>query len=620
MNSRFHDIEPAEKGTCDWLSKHPTYTGWAACDRGLLLITGKPGSGKSTLLRYVHDGMVNVGGGALILSFFFHGRGTELQRTPFGLFRALFCQLLHKVPGEMTDLLNGFQKRYNKFGQPGVDTWQWHPNEVQRFFESSLLKLVKSHPVSLFIDALDECGSEIAVNIVEGFKYFLEKCSFTKSKQFRICFTCRHYPILDVNSIHEVCMEEENRTDLSTFVRNELSSFCGEELSIIPDLIIERTNGSFLWAKLIVKQVKDYDPNNRGLEEIKQVIRSAPPELHNLYSKLIQNMDSESLKLIQWICFATRPLSLQEVRWAILIDADRPNQSLHECEAAKNYSEGEDGTKRLIHRLSCGLVEVVSDEDVVQFIHQSVKDFFFETGLSALDASPIIRTLTALESVMKPIHLSIGGLLHKTYLSTLDERPGLFMSILLVGLATIYFYLDCFTGGGQCFSPGHASPLPIIRALVYAFLVRRMSLRNAKVDFLARIAHYRLSRICIRYLAMEENSRVPIFIGGGSDFLSYATTSWVAHTKQSDARCVPQEDLLDCFEWPSNALVERWTRSHKELEFIMRGQMKLIFTLKIADIERHYCLPPEKGTRPLHGYCSIERLILRHAINGTEHR
>lgn len=68
---------------------------------------------------------------------------------------------------------------------------------------------------------------------------------------------------------------------------------------------------------------------------------------------------------------------------------------------------------------------------------------------------------------------------------------------------------------------------------------------------------------------MEENSRVPSFIGGDSDFLTYATTSWVAHTKQSDARCVPQEDLLDCFEWPSNALVERWTRIYKKLVLIM---------------------------------------------------
>lgn len=467
MNNRFHDIEPAEKGTCDWLSKHPTYTGWAACDRGLLWIKGKPGSGKSTLLQYVHDGMANVEGGALLLSFFFHGRGTELQRTPFGLFRALFCQLLHKVPGEMTDLLNRFRKHNDC--KPAVDTWQWHPNELQRLFESSLLKIVKSHPVTLLIDALDECGSEIAVNLVEEFKSFLDKCSFTESKQFRICFTCRHYPILDVKSIHEVCMEEENRTDLSTFVRNELSSFCGEDLSKIPDLIIERANGSFLWAKLIVKQVKDCNRKNRGKKKMKQVILSTPPELHNLYSKLIQNMEPESLKLIQWICFATRPLSLQAVRWAILIDADCPYKSLRKCEAAEDYSKGEDGTERLIHRLSCGLVEVVSDGDVVQFIHQSVKDFFIETGLWALDVSPIIRTLTALESIMKPIHQSIGGLLHKTYLSTLDERPGLFLSTILVGLAIIYIYLDCFTGGGQCSSPGHASPLPIIRALVSAF-------------------------------------------------------------------------------------------------------------------------------------------------------
>ncbi|KAH7008762.1 ankyrin repeat-containing domain protein [Ilyonectria destructans] len=46
----------------------------------------------------------------------------------------------------------------------------------------------------------------------------------------------------------------------------------------------------------------------------------------------------------------------------------------------------------------------------------------------------------------------------------------------------------------------------------------------------------------------------------GFPFLHYATTSWVAHMKQSDARSVPQEDLLEYFAGPSNTLVERWVR------------------------------------------------------------
>lgn len=41
--------------------------------------------------------------------------------------------------------------------------------------------------------------------------------------------------------------------------------------------------------------------------------------------------------------------------------------------------------KRRVQTLSRGLAEVTLDTKVVQFIHQSVKDFFIQKGLSALD-------------------------------------------------------------------------------------------------------------------------------------------------------------------------------------------------------------------------------------------
>lgn len=81
-------------GTCRWISRHHVYTRWASCDRALLWIKGKPGSGKSTLLRYILNDVAatrGIGNDALILPFFFHGRGTEMQRTPLGLFRPLLA-------------------------------------------------------------------------------------------------------------------------------------------------------------------------------------------------------------------------------------------------------------------------------------------------------------------------------------------------------------------------------------------------------------------------------------------------------------------------------------------------------------------------------------------------
>ncbi|EGU75419.1 hypothetical protein FOXB_14068, partial [Fusarium oxysporum f. sp. conglutinans Fo5176] len=474
MNSRSLDIDAAAEGTCDWLLQHPTFTTWASCNRDLLWIKGKPGSGKSTLLRYVLDHIIeipNTRKGALIVSFFFHGRGSELQKTPMGLFRSLLYQLLRQVPEALTYIMDTFQQRCETVGKPG-EKWQWHPRELPRFFESSLPKVLEARPVWLFVDALDECGQRNAVKLVREFKSLLQGLPFTGS-QFHICFTCRHYPILDQTCQFEICLEEENRQDISTYVRAQLSVSYELTASMIPDLITKHAQGVFIWAHLVVDQILDLDNRGAGLREIKNEIYSNPPDLDDLYHDLIRNIDERpaSLKLIQWICFAVRPLSLDELRWAMIVDADCPCKSLQECKNAKDYISDSGRMKRRVQTLSRGLVEVTSDAKVVQFIHQSVKDFFIEKGLSALD-------------------------------------------------------------------------------------------ETTNPDFIVEIAHHRLSRTCIRYLAMEEIGRSashePSRLKSEFPFLHYATTSWVAHTKQSDARSVPQEDLLEYFTGPLNTLMEHW--------------------------------------------------------------
>ena len=46
----------------------------------------------------------------LILSFFFHSRGNELQRAPLGIFQSLLHQVLGEVPDALRDLIYTFQQ------------------------------------------------------------------------------------------------------------------------------------------------------------------------------------------------------------------------------------------------------------------------------------------------------------------------------------------------------------------------------------------------------------------------------------------------------------------------------------------------------------------------------
>ncbi|RYP57435.1 hypothetical protein DL770_010675 [Monosporascus sp. CRB-9-2] len=506
MNDRFNDIDSAQSGTCEWLLAHQTYRIWATCERGLLWIKGKPGSGKSTLLQYALKNVMvasNIGDGALVLSFFFHGRGAELQKTPLGLFRSLLHQLLSQVPDALSHLVAIFQERCKTMGEPD-GKWKWHPRELQDSFESSLPKVLERRPVWLFVDALDECGEEDAVRLALGFGSLLKSLPSAAVGRLHICFSCRHYPIpADLDGALEICLENENGKDISTYVQARLSEAHVRKAPMILDRITARASGVFMWARLVVERVLSLERQRAGWNKIETVIQSIPKDLDGLYQEHVQRMDdkSASLKLIQWICFALRPLSLDELRWAMVVDANCPHKSLQQCISAEDYACDCDEMKGKVIALTCGLAEAVSSSEgqVVQFIHQSVKDFFVDKGLLSLDEN-----------------------------------------------------------------------------------LKRTETETTKADLAVGIAHYQLSRTCIRYLAMEEiaqsveesdqsMSRGAVYLMSEFPFLYYATTSWIAHVRQSEARNISQDDLLDYFAWPSEAFLQLWVQVYQRIDQYTHG-------------------------------------------------
>ncbi|CAI4214201.1 unnamed protein product [Parascedosporium putredinis] len=119
--------------------------------------------------------------------------------------------------------------------------------------------------------------------------------------------------------------------------------------------------------------------------EIKNEISKIPKDLDTLYQEMISGMDEESLKLIRWICFAQKPLSLEEMCWAMTIDTDSNMESIQAYQDAESIYDSK-SMKAQVNELSHGLAEVSSsaNHDMIQFIHQSVKDYFCENGLLEL--------------------------------------------------------------------------------------------------------------------------------------------------------------------------------------------------------------------------------------------
>jgi ankyrin repeat protein len=399
MSLRRKDVKDEASQTCAWLVKHKSYMTWLHRNRGLLWIKGKPGAGKSTLLKYALRRSRDAASrnNLVVASFFFHGRGTFIQKSPLGMYRSLLHQTLDQIPELLSEFTSIFKKRCEAEGKPGQQ-WEWHVMDLRKFLEDSIPHASKSYSIRIYIDALDECGEEVAKGLVADFESLVSRLPPFTETALSICFSCRHYPILALEHNLAICVEDENYQDIRIYVHDQLERGIPDESEAreLGTKITDKASGVFQWVCLVVPMVLKLHQAGINMKAIQTRLQHIPSELSSLYEEILENIASEdrpqSLQLMQWICFALRPLSLGELRFAMAVDADTPYDSLGKMrQDSLHYVETDGKMKKRVQSLSGGLAEVRQvkyKRVVVQFIHQSVNDYLIQTGLKKLDTSP----------------------------------------------------------------------------------------------------------------------------------------------------------------------------------------------------------------------------------------
>ncbi|KAK8905612.1 hypothetical protein QC760_005536 [Botrytis cinerea] len=400
MGYRRHDTKRAHANTCDWITRHLSYTTWLKEGSGILWIKGKPGSGKSTLMEFLLRDFEKQARSqkSIQLSFFLHGRGNTLQKSRLGMFRSLLHQLLLRAPATGAAFQRSFQEKLDSQGEPGKD-WDWHISEIYEFFKSAVEDAATTHSVNIFVDALDEADDgtddrDTSHHIVNDFHDINDMLCHKKLRS-TICFSCRHFPVITKSQRWEIWVEKENHEDISTYIRDELKkrlSPTEDESRYLMewhDIMLKGAQGVFQWAALVVSIVGRYLKNGKSAEEIRQMLAKVPKQLGDVYKHILEQVIEkedyqQTLRLMRWVCLAERPLTMVEIRFAMnLPDTDTFDAEFKELEFPTH-----DTMKKRVVSLSGGLVEFKQHEEqeIVQFIHQSVNDFLFRGGLDFLDA------------------------------------------------------------------------------------------------------------------------------------------------------------------------------------------------------------------------------------------
>ncbi|EKG19504.1 hypothetical protein MPH_03368 [Macrophomina phaseolina MS6] len=311
-----------------------TYTTWKA-QGGLLAVRGAPGAGKSTLITRIGETFLNATADGeshdSIASYTFHGVAEQLdaRNSHKKVVTAMFHALVHQLMRAQDEL----SEAYTSAEEAG---WDLSETELQDL----LLKHVKTryHDATekektrlwIFIDAVDEVGEAAAKNVFEFFARLAAPKTTKKGAQapfspVAVCLACRSGASLlkgvSGQQLLQLHAEDFNREDLSVYLKIELATIL-DHLSIsdaeeVGQAIQRRSNGVFLWAILAVDLIRR-SCEDSTLEDILRHISAAPSTLEDVYEQRISSVPeperARCARLLQWVCFATRPLTLP-ARW-----------------------------------------------------------------------------------------------------------------------------------------------------------------------------------------------------------------------------------------------------------------------------------------------------------------
>jgi hypothetical protein len=158
----------------------------------------------------------------------------------------------------------------------------------------------------------------------------------------------------------------------------------------LKDHIVDRASGVFQWVNLVVLQIRRMHNDGASLKLMLNKVAKTPQQLDELYTQILGTVKDEEVsmtwRLLIWVCFASRPLTLDELRHAIVLDPEQPFASAKDYRDSDSMCDDIEGMERQMRSLSKGLVQTGAQgvEKTAEFVHQSVGDFLHRRGLQVL--------------------------------------------------------------------------------------------------------------------------------------------------------------------------------------------------------------------------------------------
>ncbi|KAI1506317.1 hypothetical protein F5X99DRAFT_366277 [Biscogniauxia marginata] len=296
-------------GTCKNLLTSRELSCWLDANSShILWVHAPPGSGKSISCSALVEHLLKQG---LPCAFFFFKHGARQKMTPSHMLRSLAFQMALRIPSYRRALVGLARSGLQLLGLTAFDLWK-------RLFASLSSEIRTTETVYWVVDAIDESeSSEQVIDLISRLgdlgcrakallfsrPLSIISQSFKKAK--------KHIAVLDMTL-------PNNCNDIRLVVTEEINCMPSDDdfKTETVEEIIKRSQGNFLWASLILKQiVKCYRK-----EQVTSIIDGAPEGMDDLYDRMSQTIAALEMQedrvlariLLSWAMYAKTPLTVEE--------------------------------------------------------------------------------------------------------------------------------------------------------------------------------------------------------------------------------------------------------------------------------------------------------------------
>ncbi len=432
---RLSNVASSYDGTFQWLFDRNVvlFSDWLEEDQSLIgpsrpifWINGKPGSGKSTLMKFaMRDERTlellrktfnpNAASSQMeldwvILGFFFHDRGSHVQKSIEGMLQGVLHQLLSQVPELLPFAYTIYegQVKSQRNSKP-----EWTFDTLCAAWKAITQQRTVHLYACMFLDALDEHEGDN--NRLSKFVYELLSSADGIIVRIKICVASRTWNIFGdhFGSCPQFAIHEHTTSDIQVYTSERLyetvASFGVEarhaflpKVELLASQVTTKARGVFIWFRIVLDELVKGVRDGTAISLLEEKVTQMPEELSDLYRHTLKRIEpeyaEESHIMLEIALCSLSPLPLRTFincvsfsRWQKVHEAteaemirqmiSRSGGLLETIPTSRSLAtaitpeedEPDDGASDGASNIA------VADFDVdyfdVQFIHQTVKDF-----------------------------------------------------------------------------------------------------------------------------------------------------------------------------------------------------------------------------------------------------